>query len=50
MKKTKKWVVRAYLPKAEAAWVIRPTEGKVRSHELCSSSQLFCNVLSKPLN
>ena len=26
--KTKKWVVRAYLPKAEAAWVIRPTEGK----------------------
>nr|5GR1_A Chain A, 1,4-alpha-glucan branching enzyme GlgB [Crocosphaera subtropica ATCC 51142]5GR6_A Chain A, 1,4-alpha-glucan branching enzyme GlgB [Crocosphaera subtropica ATCC 51142] len=27
-KNTKKWVVRAYLPKAEAAWVIRPTERK----------------------
>ncbi|MDJ0658869.1 MAG: 1,4-alpha-glucan branching enzyme [Crocosphaera sp.] len=26
--KTKKWVVRAYLPTAEAAWVIRPTERK----------------------
>ncbi|MEM8781117.1 MAG: 1,4-alpha-glucan branching enzyme, partial [Cyanobacteria bacterium P01_G01_bin.49] len=45
---TKKWVVRAYLPKAQAAWVLCPTERQEYAMESVHHPNFFECIIETP--
>ncbi|MEC4983493.1 MAG: 1,4-alpha-glucan branching enzyme [Oscillatoria sp. PMC 1068.18] len=48
--KIKSWVVRAYLPKAEAAWVVRPTDREEHQMESLHNPNFFvCEIATQEL-